>query len=809
MNDTTLVQDAGDLESTVFTDPLSILSHSTASYICHQCRTTDFSTALDHAAKDVQAGPGWMTFAKRIGIDLECALCSLLAARVLPGPYAEMPGPNTAWDLRSSSIRSMLLHTGTQCLFRPVPVAILNAGESQQDYLDHINNEALVERAGYLAFARTRDLLNVHTEKVVDKVFATSRLVGKQYSPELVKEWIRLCQDGWDTDEDYENNDNDDDDDDGDYDSDEDKDQDSADASIDEDGDEGSNEHIDEDDEHWSEYAVEIAGMMVIDCETYEIIERTKEMCYVTLSYVWRLASDDMVPLILLPKEKTLDASIKRSLPSIIPRVVHNAIQVVTDIGYRYLWVDQFCIDQAASKEQIAEQISKMNLVYSMAEITIIAASSCGALPGVGTTPRTEQIILDLGLLDKKLDGAEKEITIFSTPPPVHYEIKNSVWFTRGWCFQEAILSPRRLYFTDHQMMVEADGLHCCDTYPKPGKNVDVMLNMDFGGEYPSLGWPVSWEERLEDVEADCAYDLDDPRGRFWKEIDIFFRLLEVYTGKELTKDSDSIDGFLGAIKVFSRNDPYFQTFQGVPVIDVSELLHDESEEIRNEHVDFQNMSFNLALEWDHDEYWVTSPAVRRSHFPSWSWAGWKGKASWTTKPRRLGDDWYSIPGLSIQAIESSCGRTLSLVDAPAYFAGGRDQPCFLVGEGSIVLSSKFLFFHQWLPLSEQERADTGVEWFANRTNSDVRHTSFDELEREAGNRLDKGDWCCLLLNCKCSGSVKDLYRAVLLVVEWEPNERGNHRGDNLVRTCHRVGILELQRRDSKIPLAIDSFGLQ
>ncbi|KAG4439009.1 hypothetical protein IFR05_005525 [Cadophora sp. M221] len=47
---------------------------------------------------------------------------------------------------------------------------------------------------------------------------------------------------------------------------------------------------------------------------------------------------------------------------------------VTKRVGYRYLWVDKYCINQQR-KEDVAEQVGKMDLIYQNAKLTIIAAT--------------------------------------------------------------------------------------------------------------------------------------------------------------------------------------------------------------------------------------------------------------------------------------------------------------------------------------------------------------------------------------------------------------------------------------------------
>lgn len=80
-------------------------------------------------------------------------------------------------------------------------------------------------------------------------------------------------------------------------------------------------------------------------------------------------------------------------IPASLPVVVDDAITVVKTLGYRYLWVDRYCIEQE-NPENVEKQIAQMGQIYRDAEITIIAASDQGGLPGVSKFHRVEQTII-------------------------------------------------------------------------------------------------------------------------------------------------------------------------------------------------------------------------------------------------------------------------------------------------------------------------------------------------------------------------------------------------------------------------------
>lgn len=202
-----------------------------------------------------------------------------------------------------------------------------------------------------------------------------------------------------------------------------------------------------------------IPGLQLIDCYNGRIIpaEGMSTSAYVTLSYVW---GGGPVDLDMVESSRGLPV-----LPnsSRLPKVISDAMEVVRRLGYRYLWVDRYCIPQGNSQVKHL-QIQSMGKIYSLSKFTIIAAAGENAdhgLPGVSPSPLSvPQIKTTI------THGNLRQDFVYFKPPTSVNE--HSVWASRGWTFQEALLSRRRLVFTDRNVffqcqLFETVGL---ETYP-------------------------------------------------------------------------------------------------------------------------------------------------------------------------------------------------------------------------------------------------------------------------------------------------------------------------------------------------------
>lgn len=338
-----------------------------------------------------------------------------------------------------------------------------------------------------------------------------------------------------------------------------------------------------------------VTNLHLIDCESLVVEQGHPQAPYVALSYVWgSSAACDQYSL-----KSTSDSTF--SLPSILPPVILDAITVTKSLGFRYLWVDKFCIDQVNSDVK-HQQITHMDSVYENAEVTIVAAAGFDethGLPGVGSKSRSIQPIARI-----------KNLAVLSTMRDVHHSIRSSKWFTRGWTFQEALLTRRRLVFTDEQAYFECSEMNCCESF---AESIDELHK-----EYEPM---LSGYPRVGMFERSSWQSSRNLRGGPAHELDIFIRYLtavEDYTPRELRHQHDSLNAFAGVIKKFERaHHPIIQLW-GIPTT--------------IERRDLTERYFVHALCWGHvySSWDGLLRPCRRPDFPSWSWAGWAGKVNHT-----------------------------------------------------------------------------------------------------------------------------------------------------------------------------------
>ncbi|PGH18622.1 hypothetical protein AJ79_00401 [Helicocarpus griseus UAMH5409] len=186
----------------------------------------------------------------------------------------------------------------------------------------------------------------------------------------------------------------------------------------------------------------------VIDVARRCLVEKS-DCDFVALSYVWGPKTAHSSSLHEATRA-SVDAMKKDGgLPvSRMPRTIEDAMAVCTRMGQRYLWTDRLCIiqDDVGDKKN---QIEAMDDVYSSALLVLVAAYGDHmdfGIPGVGrlrrkVVQRSEEVA---GL---RVTNVIREVE----DDPVN------VWDSRGWTYQEGVLSRRRLCFTNTRAFYECE----------------------------------------------------------------------------------------------------------------------------------------------------------------------------------------------------------------------------------------------------------------------------------------------------------------------------------------------------------------
>jgi hypothetical protein len=330
-------------------------------------------------------------------------------------------------------------------------------------------------------------------------------------------------------------------------------------------------------------------NLTLIDVVTRNLVSATSAERCIALSYVWgkgKKFTAESGNIDELRKPNFL-----REENDIIPLTLRDAMNLVQKIGERYLWVDSLCIIQDDPRSR--DQIYSMDHIYANGLFTIVALSAPDANAGLaGVRHGTRQLFS----LVERVHGQDL-VTVF---PDVWDTFNSSTYITRGWTFQEHLLSKRQLYITSHQAYWEcSEDLRAEDIVGT--RSFDSKLN------------PI--KDLLERGEADLIT---------W--FGFYESMVQNYTKRLLSNQYDIFEAFAG---VASRLGPWCnqRMAAGIPLGPLFRALF------------FIPLSPNF-------------PEARRRrclpnrNFPTWSWLAWSGPITYAFGMIDKNRDQFVLKGL-------------------------------------------------------------------------------------------------------------------------------------------------------------------
>jgi hypothetical protein len=307
----------------------------------------------------------------------------------------------------------------------------------------------------------------------------------------------------------------------------------------------------------------DLPDLKLVDVSTREIVRRPEgSFDYLALSYVWGGVDQ---------RSYQLGSKLGK-----LPQTIEDAIQFAGKLGKQYLWVDSLCIDEGDERDR-ERQIMTMKDIYSGAYMTIVALSGKSADAGLPRLTESKNMFPQLSycINGKRLVGLM---------PTLSMQIWTASWGKRAWTLQEALLSPRCIYISDHQLYFECNGMQCCESLNDVrswAHHLPLEANSAKGG------WLAS---KVGDGCLRVPIDLPSHR------LERYGSKLTLYSYRSMTNAVDGLHAFSGILQFLESM--YKSSFYcGLPIED-----------------------FQWGLLW-RSQY----PPERRPGFPTWSWAGWQG----------------------------------------------------------------------------------------------------------------------------------------------------------------------------------------
>ena len=339
------------------------------------------------------------------------------------------------------------------------------------------------------------------------------------------------------------------------------------------------------------------------------LVARPKESGdYVALSHCWGPLLESSAGMYARTLKNNLN-QMQQGIPSnLLPQNFQDAILTVRKLQLRYLWIDALCIIQDDPADW-AREAAKMNEIYGSAYLTIAATSAISStegflrrpqevacsIPFYGDSDTEPAFCLSLtGMLNGGNQGSWMD------------SIETSRWNTRGWTFQERLLSKRVLHFTTRKLFWECRVTEASEENEPPRD--------------PRYHTP--WLR--EGCHCESSPLVKQNVGASKSCFDIWYSIMSMYAvelalhGKELTVSRYSSRGLSYEIDVLPALSGLAHSFKAVHGVEKFTDTNDYSAGIwRND--------LPRGLLWTlHD----SSNASRHTQYiaPTWSWASMKGQ---------------------------------------------------------------------------------------------------------------------------------------------------------------------------------------
>ncbi|WDK21639.1 heterokaryon incompatibility protein [Colletotrichum graminicola] len=274
-----------------------------------------------------------------------------------------------------------------------------------------------------------------------------------------------------------------------------------------------------------------------------------------------------------------------------------QALRVVRQLGQRYIWIDSLCIIQGkgskgAHVEDWKAQAPLMHKVYRNSFCNIAAADSRNHTEGL-FRPRLRHGFAPVYYASRTPSRVFGD-AVWRVLEHDHWDrgLLSRHLYTRGWVFQERLLSPRLLHFGAGQVFWDCAALSASESLPD---GLPAALD-DAAAAATHRSWRRQLQGAALSVPSLASSTADSIRG-FWKDA------VRAYTGCDLTFSSDRLAAVWG----------------------VAKLVRDALGEEYGAGLWTNGLHEQLAWRVADDRRASEKGGSAGGGFPSWSWASVKG----------------------------------------------------------------------------------------------------------------------------------------------------------------------------------------
>jgi hypothetical protein len=241
-----------------------------------------------------------------------------------------------------------------------------------------------------------------------------------------------------------------------------------------------------------------------------------------------------------------------------LPRTFQDAIKVVQRAGIHYLWIDSLCIIQRGPRHQSDWQrhIKEMADIYSNCYFNIAATHSKNSEGGCFVTRPPE--FPGISLIQSSPLNVPRLIGIVGHD---YGDAAKMNLNSRAWVYQERLLSPRVVYYTQHDVLWECQESYLSGSFYRENRDRDylggrnLLTKANVGNEWhPPFHWHAP-----DRFNADARTEREKDNKLFW------FGSVQWYSQLAITHPNDRLPGIAAIARrlneSYFRNDAYIAGF--------------------------------------------------------------------------------------------------------------------------------------------------------------------------------------------------------------------------------------------------------
>lgn len=353
---------------------------------------------------------------------------------------------------------------------------------------------------------------------------------------------------------------------------------------------------------------------------------------FVALSHCWGTDKASH----LMTTRATLANMVSGIAVASLPPTFRDAVKVTRYLGQRYLWIDSLCICQD-DVDDWARESAAMRSIYTCAYVTIAADRAGGNSDGFFTRPERQYVPISLSApapqvtsFNPSIDASSKMLPAFAFPVPNKKASSVREWLVlspeplskRAWTLQERMLPHRILHFASDQTYFECNHSFVSED------------GFSMSGRYLSL-YPDEREAGYQEIARLSRHSMNHQ---------LWYLLLETFTGRALTVDSDRLPAISGLARLFETRLRELSRRNKVQYL--AGLWSDSLIEGLGWQV--IGIGRTRGKQWSPPPP-MPSPGSRDYWAPSWSWASFDGhSAHGVTQPGW--EDVAAVSGWSVRA---------------------------------------------------------------------------------------------------------------------------------------------------------------